>query len=218
MPRTILVTGSSTGFGYDAAVRFARAGERVYASMRNTTTKNAARAEQLRELSASEGLDIRILELDVTSLDSIAQAADQVHAESGALDLLINNAGLMYLGLAETFTDAEFAHQLDVNVLGVHRVSRAFLPAMRAKQNGLIINVSSIGGRMLNAFCGIYFASKWALEAYTGALRMELASSGVDAVVVEPGPFATELFGQSPRPADTEQRVATYPALVPQTY
>jgi NAD(P)-dependent dehydrogenase (short-subunit alcohol dehydrogenase family) len=218
MSRTVLITGCSTGFGFESALRFARAGDRVYATMRNVATKNAERTAKLKEIASSENLDIRVLELDVTSTESVHAAAKVVEAESGAVDVLINNAGVMYLGLTEAFTEAEYAHQLDVNVVGVHRVCRAFLPAMRAKKSGLVINVSSVGGRLVNPFCGIYFASKWAVEGYTGSLRIELASSGVDAVLVEPGPFATELFGQSPKPADAEGRMGSYPEAMPQVF
>ena len=106
------------------------------------------------------------------------------------------------------------ARQLGVNVVGVHRVCRAFLPAMRARGSGLIVNVSSTAGRCALPFFGVYHASKWALEGYTGALRLELAQTGVDAVLVEPGPFATDLFASMTAPADADGRAASYPAAV----
>ncbi len=94
---------------------------------------------------------------------------------------------------------------------------RAFLPAMRQRREGLIVNLSSIAGRMSVPFFGVYHASKWAVEGYSIALRGELASSGIDVVVLEPGPFATALFPSSPRPEDAERRGETYPALAHQT-
>jgi NAD(P)-dependent dehydrogenase (short-subunit alcohol dehydrogenase family) len=124
----------------------------------------------------------------------------------------------MFVGITEAYTAAEYARQLDINVVGVHRVNRAFLPSMRAKGSGLIVNVSSVARRMAMPFFGIYCASKWALEGYTQGMRVELAHSGVDTVLVEPGPFATELFGQAPAPADLEQRGAGYPDSLHQAW
>lgn len=214
MSKTIVITGCSTGFGYDAALRFARQGDRVYATMRGVEDKNEGPAGALRAARKEEGIDLRVLEMDVTSEDSVRAAAETVIGESGAPDALINNAGQMYMGLTEAFTPDELARQLDVNVVGVHRVSRAFLPSMREKGDGLVINVSSVAGRFGAPLFGVYHASKWALEGYSLGFRTELASSGVDVVVVEPGPFATELFPRTPKPADEEGRAAAYPTAL----
>jgi NAD(P)-dependent dehydrogenase (short-subunit alcohol dehydrogenase family) len=214
--QTLVITGCSTGFGYDAALRFARQGDRVYATMRGTEGKNAEATGELRTTAKEEGTDLRVLEMDVTSEASVSAAAETVIAESGAPDALINNAGQMYMGLTEAFTPEELARQLDVNVVGIHRVSRAFLPSMREKGDGVVINVSSVAGRFGVPLFGVYHASKWALEGYSLGFRSELASTGVDVVVVEPGPFATELFPRTPRPADEEGRAETYPAALHQ--
>jgi len=211
MSRTIVITGCSTGFGRDAALRFARRGDRVYSTMRGVKGKNAPHAAHLSDAAKKEKLDLRVLELDVQSTESVDAAAAVVLRESGAPEVVINNAGVMYVGVTEAFDERELAAQLDVNVVGIHRVLRAFLPGMRAAHRGLVINVSSVAGRMAIPNFGVYHASKWALEGYSAGLRTELASSGVDVVLVEPGPFKTELFGQSPAPRDTEGRVATYP-------
>ena len=212
MGRVVVVTGCSTGFGRQLSERLARGGDRVYATMRGTAAKNAAAARELGQLATSEGIDLRVLELDVSSTGSVDAAAATVLAESGAPDVVVNNAGQMFVGFTEAFSADELTRQLDVNVVGIHRVNRAFLPAMRQRGSGLLVNISSVAGRLGAPFFGVYHASKWAVEGYSMALRGELASSGVDLVVVEPGPFATELFGSSPRPADREGRVATYPA------
>ena len=214
--KTIVVTGCSTGFGRIVSEQLARAGDRVYATMRGVDGKNAAVAAELRGLVQSEGIDLRVLEMDVTSDASVEAAAETVTTESGAPDVVINNAGQMFMGITEAFTAAEVARQLDVNVVGVHRVTRAFLPAMRQAGSGLFINVSSVAGRMAVPFFTVYHASKWALEGYSLGLRAELASSGVDVVSVQPGPFTTELFGQGPAPADDDGRAESYPASVPQ--
>ncbi|MFT4514920.1 MAG: NAD(P)-dependent dehydrogenase (short-subunit alcohol dehydrogenase family) [Planctomycetota bacterium] len=212
MSKTIVITGCSTGFGRESALRFARRGDRVYATMRAVEGKNAERAAALRAEAKDEKLTLTVLELDVCDTASVEGAAKVVEGESGAPDVVINNAGVMYVGVTEAFDPSELTAQLDVNVVGVHRVCRAFLPAMRAANRGLIINVSSVAGRLAIPTFGIYQASKWALEGYSASLRYELASSGVDVVLVEPGPFRTELFGQSPAPKDSEGRAATYPA------
>ena len=214
MPRNIVITGCSTGFGHDAALRFARRGDRVYATMRGVNGKNQEAASALRSAATDEGIDLRVLDMDVTSDTSVNAAAETVLRESGAPDAVINNAGQMYMGLTEAFTPDEMARQLDVNVVGIHRVSRAFLPAMRERGVGLIINLSSVAGRFGAPLFGVYHASKWAVEGYSLGFRTELASTGVDVVVVEPGPFSTELFPRTPQPADEEGRAATYPAAL----
>lgn len=215
MPQTILITGCSSGFGRLAAEKLARRGDRVYATMRGVDGKNREIADELRAFTSAEGVDLRVLELDVTSDESVRAAAATVLAESGAPDVVINNAGQMFVGLGEAFTAAELARQLDINVVGIHRVNRAFLPAMRAAGAGLIMNVGSIAGRIAMPFFAVYHASKWAVEGLSQGMRDELASSGVDLCLVQPGPFGTELFPRAPQPADDEGRGATYPeALV----
>ena len=218
MSKTIVITGCSTGFGREAAMAFARRGDRVYATMRGIYGKNEESNLFFQAMQLEHGFDLRVLELDVLDTDSVNAAAEVVNAESGAADVVINNAGVMYVGLTEAFDEQELTRQLHVNVVGVHRVSRAFLPAMRAKKSGLMINVSSVAGRMAIPFFGVYQASKWAVEGYSAGLRLDLASSGVDVVLVEPGPFKTELFGQSPAPADKDGRGATYPQALHDSY
>lgn len=218
MSRTVVVTGCSSGFGRQVSEQLARKGDRVYATLRGTKGKNAEIARELQALAAAESLDLRVLELDVTSTSSADSAAATVLAESGAPDVVINNAGQMFVGFTEAFSPEELTKQLDINVVGIHRVNRAFLPAMRKRDKGLIINLSSLAGRVSLPFFGVYHASKWAVEGYSLALRRELASSGIDVVVVEPGPFTTALFPTSPRPEDTEGRAETYPAVAHQTF
>ncbi|MDX1531248.1 MAG: SDR family NAD(P)-dependent oxidoreductase [Rhodothermales bacterium] len=216
MSQTIVITGCSSGFGFDLAQKLARRGDRVYATMRASEGKNAEAARALRDVAAQEGLDLRVLDLDVTSDASVRAAAEVVHDEAGGADVVVNNAGQMFGGITEAFTPADVARQLDVNVVGVHRVNRAFLPAMRERGAGLLLNVTSIAGRLGCPFFAVYQASKWALEGYSLALRGELASLGVDVVVVEPGPFATELFPNLVAPEDADGRAADYPAAVHQ--
>jgi NAD(P)-dependent dehydrogenase (short-subunit alcohol dehydrogenase family) len=214
MDQTIVITGCSSGFGYDLALKLARGGHRVAATMRAPAGKNAEAAAKLRRAAEDEGLELRVFDLDVTSAASVEAAAEAVLDAWGAPDAVVNNAGYMPPGITEAFTADEFTRLLDANVVGVHRVNRAFLPAMRVRGSGLIMNVSSTAGRVAVPFVGTYHASKWALEGYSQSLRGELASSGLDVVIVEPGPFTTALFPRSPQPEDIEDRSATYPAAV----
>lgn len=217
MRKTIVITGCSSGFGRHASEQFARLGHRVYAGMRDPAGRNAQAASALRALAESAAIDLRVFDVDVTSTASVDRAASAVLAESGAPDVLLNNAGQMFVGLAEAFTAEELANQLDVNLVGVHRMNRAFLPAMRQRGDGVIINLSSTAGRAAVPFNAIYHASKWALEGYSLALRGELATSGIDLVVIEPGPFSTLLFPSMRLPADVDQRTGSYPDIVRQT-
>ncbi len=171
MSKIVVVTGCSSGFGRQVSERLARSGARVYATMRAVEGKNADLAQAMRALGAAEDLDLRVLDLDVTVASSVDSAAATVLSESGAPDALINNAGQMFVGIAEAFTADELTAQLDVNVVGVHRVNRAFLPAMRQRGRGLVINISSVAGRIGVPFNAVYHASKWALEGYSSALR-----------------------------------------------
>jgi len=215
---TVLITGCSSGFGMLAARQLMARGDRVLATMRDPEGKNSKAANELRTFALDSGYEVEVLDLDVTDDDSVAAAAAATIAKAGAPDVIINNAGQMFIGLAEAFTPAELTRQLDVNVVGIHRVCRAFLPAMRERGSGLVMNVSSVAGRFGAPFFGVYNASKWAVEGYSQALRRELACTGIDVVVVEPGPFTTELFGQSPRPADADNRAQDYPAVAQEAF
>lgn len=156
--------------------------------------------------------------MDVTSDTDVEEAAARVLEEAGAPDAVINNAGQMFVGVTEAYTPQELARQLDINVVGVHRVIRAFVPAMRERGEGLIMNVSSIAGRIGLPFFGVYHASKWAVEGYSQGLRREIAHTGVDVVVVEPGPFSTDLFPRAPAPADEDGRAGTYEPILQETF
>ncbi len=213
---SIVITGCSSGFGRMAAKQLALRGDKVFATMRDPDGKNRSAADELRALGKAH--DVHVLDLDVTSDASVAETGSAVLDAAGAPDVIINNAGQLFVGLAEAFTADELARQLDVNLVGIHRVCRAFLPAMRQRGSGLIINISSIAGRFAVPFFTVYHASKWAVEGYSLGMRRELASSGIDLVVVEPGPFTTELFPQAPKPADSDGRAQTYPDVAHKTF
>jgi NAD(P)-dependent dehydrogenase (short-subunit alcohol dehydrogenase family) len=218
MGKVVVVTGCSSGFGRQVSEALAGTGNRVYATMREVTGRNSGTAAELNAWAAARSADLRTIEMDVTSNGSVEAAAEQILRESGAPDVVINNAGQMFVGITEAFSPEELLSQLDVNVVGVHRVSRAFLPAMRARGTGLLINISSIAGRLSVPFNAVYHASKWALEGYSIAMRAELASSGIDLVLVEPGPFTTALFPTMRLPLDADGRGNTYPPVVHETF
>jgi NAD(P)-dependent dehydrogenase (short-subunit alcohol dehydrogenase family) len=194
--QVVLITGTSSGIGRLAAETLARAGHSVYASMRDPTSRNRDAAEAMAKLPA------RVIELDVTRAESVSQAVETVIREAGRLDVLVNNAGHMSIGIAEAFTEEQVQQQMDVNFVGPVRLCRAVLPHMRLRRQGLIIHVTSVVGRVLFPACAFYCASKFALEAYAEVLHYELSGLGVESVVVEPGPFPSRLLANSPEPAD----------------
>jgi NAD(P)-dependent dehydrogenase (short-subunit alcohol dehydrogenase family) len=177
--------------------------------MRQSSGKNAAAKEKLDQLAVEQKLDLHTLDLDVSDPASVQAAVDRVIAEQGRIDAVVNNAGIMSIGIAEAFTEDQVAQALDVNVMGPFRVSRVALPHMRAQGSGLVINVTSVAGRVAIPACGVYCATKFALEALTEVMHYELSGSGVETVLVEPGPYPSELLPNSPAPADTD-RCAEY--------
>lgn len=189
--KKILITGCSSGFGYDATKYLAQKGHHVFATMRNVNGKNAQVASELKEFAQTNNLNIDVLEMDVTSDDSVNDAISNI----SEIDVLINNAGLGYGGPIESFSSDEVLAQLEINIVGTIRAAKAVLPMMRAQKSGLIIQVSSGAGRGAFPGLGIYHASKWGLEGMSESMRYELAPLGIDVVIVEPGPFSTNFFG-----------------------
>jgi NAD(P)-dependent dehydrogenase (short-subunit alcohol dehydrogenase family) len=195
--KVVLITGCSSGIGRFAARRFAAAGWRVFASMRRPDAGADLRAEAERS-----GWTLTTPALDVTSDDSVDGAVAAILAETGGqLDVLVNNAGYYLLGPLEETTPAELRAQYETNVFGVHRVTRAVLPAMRARGDGAIVTVSSVAGRVVVPVVGGYHSSKFAVEALVEALRYEVAPFGIRVTLVEPGPFATDLHVKEKRTA-----------------
>lgn len=186
MSKSVLITGASSGIGRSTALRLAAQGHTVFAAAR--------RLERLESLAAEADGTVIPVELDVRDTASIARAAETVaRTHPRGVDVLVNNAGYSLLGPVETLSADEIRDQFDTNVLGLVEVTRAFLPAMRARRSGTIINVSSVLGRMTVVGTGVYGGTKYAVEAISDALRLELSHLGIDVVLVEPGFTDTDL-------------------------
>ena len=185
--RTVLITGCSSGIGRATAERFAARGWAVFATMRRPEA-----GAELRDLAASKGWRLSTPALDVTGDDSVASAVGAVLEETGGrLDVLVNNAGYYAWGPLEETSPDELRAQLETHVGGVHRVTRAVLPAMRARRAGAVVTLGSVSGLVALPVVGPYHASKWALEGMIEAWRLELAPFGVRVSLIEPGPFVT---------------------------
>lgn len=188
----VLITGCSSGFGKLAALEFARRGDTVFASMRDTAKSGPLLAE-----AKAAGVSVEVVPLDVTARASVESAVSDVVRRAGRLDVLVNNAGVGTHGPVEEFDDDEVQKIFDTNVLGIIRVTRAALPSMRAQRSGTIVNVTSIAGRVTGPYGGVYAASKHAVEALSDALYYELHPFGIRVVVIEPGGFETEIQSKS---------------------
>jgi NAD(P)-dependent dehydrogenase (short-subunit alcohol dehydrogenase family) len=206
--RRILLTGASGGIGRATAARLADAGHLVFAGAR--------RADQLQTLAATHP-GVRPVVLDITDAASIDRAREQITAETGGhgLDVLVNAAGILVLGPVEAVSDQQARAQFEVNLFGALAVTRAFLPQMRQRRTGRIVNVSSILGRFALPGSGIYAASKFALEAASDALRIELAPFGVAVVLVEPGVIDTPLYERAAAALPDDQVLEPYRASWP---
>lgn len=181
MSKTVLITGASAGIGYAAAELLLKSGWKVYAGAR--------RVEKMRGL---EYLGARVFALDVTDEGSLKNAVDFVLKDAGRLDALVNNAGYGAHGAVEDVPVEEARRQFEVNLFGLARLTQLALPHMRAAGGGAVINISSIAGKITMPTGGWYHASKYALEAYSDALRLETAQFGIRVVLIEPGPVRTE--------------------------
>jgi NAD(P)-dependent dehydrogenase (short-subunit alcohol dehydrogenase family) len=202
----IVVTGASSGFGLMAAHSLAHEGHAVYASMRETAGRNTPQVAALQKYAAENKVDLRPLELDVTSEDSVdAAIAKIIIKDNGRLDVVVHNAGHMTFGPAEAFTPEQFGELYDVNVLGTQRVNRAALPQLRKQGKGLLVWVSSSSARGgTPPYLAPYFAAKAAMDSVAVSYAVELARWGIETTIVVPGSFTTGTnhFEHAGKPAD----------------
>jgi NAD(P)-dependent dehydrogenase (short-subunit alcohol dehydrogenase family) len=210
-PLTVLVTGASSGFGALTVRALARAGHTVHAGIRDTAGRNAPAVAELARYAAEHGVDLRAVELDVTSQESADAAVARTVGERGRLDVVVHNAGHMASGPAEAFTPEQFAELYDVNVLGAQRVNRAALPHLRARGQGLLLWIGSSSTRGgCPPFLAPYFAAKAAMDALAVSYAAEVLRHGIDSAIVVPGAFTsgTNHFAHAGTPADTARAAA----------
>jgi NAD(P)-dependent dehydrogenase (short-subunit alcohol dehydrogenase family) len=214
MKKVIVITGASSGFGALSARALARAGHTVYASMRDTAGRNAPQVQAARRFADENNVDLRTIELDVSSQSSADAAIEKIISEEKRLDVLIHNAGHMVFGPAEAFTPEQLAELYDVNVVSTQRVNRAALPQLRQQRSGLVVWVSSssaAGGTP--PYLAPYFAAKAAMDALAVVYARELTRWGIETSIIVPGAFTTGTnhFAHAGTPADTA-RAAEYEA------
>ncbi|QOV40366.1 SDR family oxidoreductase [Streptomyces ferrugineus] len=202
MPYVALVTGASSGFGALTARALADAGHTVHAGIRQTTGRNAPAVADARSYADEHGVDLRTVELDVSSQESV----DAAVAEVGRIDVVVHNAGHMVLGPTEAFTPEQIAEIYDTNVLSTQRVNRAVLPQMRARRDGLLLWVgssSTYGGTP--PYLAPYFGAKAAMDHLAKSYAVELSRFGIDTAIVVPGSFTsgTNHFAHAMHPQDT---------------
>jgi NAD(P)-dependent dehydrogenase (short-subunit alcohol dehydrogenase family) len=199
---SVLITGTSKGIGYETALVFARAGHKVFATMRNPSQSD------LGEVAARERLPIAISVMDVDSDDSVRQGIGKLIADHGAIDVLVNNAGVEASGAVEELPLGVFRSTMETNYFGCIRTIQAVAGQMRERGNGCIVNISSVAGRIASAPLTPYMASKWALEALSEGLAGELKTFGVRVAIVEPGIIDTSMarrIGVSPESSPYRQ-------------
>lgn len=195
----ILITGANSGFGSLIIADLLAADHTVAGSMRDIAGRNADAAKSLRDQG------VEVVDIDVTDDASVEAGVAEAEARLGHIDVLINNAGVGVHGLQENFSADDFQKVFDINVFGVQRMTRAVLPGMRARGSGLLLNISSLLGRVSLPFYGPYNATKWALEAMTENYRVELSAFGVDVAIIEPGGFPTTFFGNLMHPSSRDR-------------
>lgn len=180
-PKIILITGASSGIGYDTAAALAQQGHKVYAAAR--------RVERMEPLCQYGVIPMR---MDVTDGQSMQRGVQSVLSNEGRIDVLINNAGYGFFGAVENVPIDDARNQMEVNLFGLARLCQLVLPAMRAQHSGRIINTSSVASKSVFYYGAWYHVSKYAVEAFSDALRMEVKPFGIDVVIIEPGAIKTD--------------------------
>jgi NAD(P)-dependent dehydrogenase (short-subunit alcohol dehydrogenase family) len=187
-----LVTGSSSGIGYETSLLLAKSGFHTYASMRNLE-----KSKSIAEIANKEKLPLEIIQLDVNDDRSVKEAVDKIVAEDNRIDVLVNNAGYGLFGSLEDLSVEEIKAQFETNFFGVIRVTQKVLPIMRKQNSGTIVNLSSVGGRVGVPVLSAYQSTKFALEGLSESLSYELEPFGIKVVIVEPGFIRTNIMNSS---------------------
>ena len=189
MDKVALVTGSSSGIGLETSLALAKDGYRTFASMRDT-----GKAIELQEAAKKENLSVDVIELDVDKEDSIMSAVKKVMSEAGRIDVLVNNAGYGQFGCTEDVPIEDFRKQFETNFFSIVRIIQEVAPIMRKQGSGVIVNISSVVGRMGLPGSSAYISTKFALEGFSECLRYELGQFGVKTTMIEPGVIKTNFF------------------------
>jgi len=189
MEKVALVTGSSSGIGFETALALARENYFTYASMRNTD-----KAGKIQEIAKNENLNLEVIELDVDKEESIKSAVKKIQEQKGRIDVLVNNAGYGLFGCVEDITIDDLKAQFETNFFGIVRLIQEISPIMRKMGSGIIVNVSSVAGRIGFPGTPAYISSKFALEGLSECMRYELSPFGIKTIIIEPGVIKTDFF------------------------
>ena len=189
MEKVAVVTGTSSGIGFETALALAREGYYTYATMRDTT-----KSDKIKELGKKDNLKISVLELDVDDENSVKNAIRKILDQKQRIDILVNNAGWGLWGCVEDVSVDEFKAQFDTNFFSIIRLIQEVGPTMRKQGSGKIINISSVAGRIGFPASPAYISSKFALEGLSECLRLEMAPFGVDVIIIEPGVIKTNFL------------------------
>ena len=189
MEKVALVTGSSSGIGFETALALARENYFTFASMRNTD-----KAEKILEIAKKENLNLEVIELDVDKAESIKSAVKKIQDKKGRIDVLVNNAGYLLAGCLEDISIDELKAQFETNFFGVIRMIQETAPTMRKQGSGVIVNVSSLAGRIGFPGTPAYISSKFAVEGISECMRYELSPFGIKTIIIEPGVIKTNIF------------------------
>ena len=184
--KVAIVTGSSSGIGYETALILARNGFRTYATMRNLE-----KGKSISDIATKEKLELHTIKLDVTDERSVTDAIKTIKADAGRIDVLVNNAGYGLAGSLEDLSMSEIKAQFETNVFGLIRVTQAVLPTMREQKSGIIVNISSIGGKVAIPLQSPYHSTKFAVEGLSESIAYDLEPFGIKVVIIEPGAIKT---------------------------
>lgn len=189
MNQVAVITGCSSGIGYETSILLAKNGFKTYATMRNVE-----KGDKLKDIAEKENLDLKIIKLDVTDDYSIKNAINEIIQETSRIDILVNNAGNNIAGTVEDLSIEEFKEQFETNFFGLVRVTKAVLPIMRNQNSGIIVNLSSIVGKMAIPLNSAYTSSKFAVEGFSESVRYELEDFGIKVILIEPGVIKSNFY------------------------